>query len=216
MNKTISLITLCLAFAFSAPAQNFLSQSFINPSVRSIEVSNTLYGVTNLLSGTGTNVDGNRWTNNFGTRIMATNTVPAGQYFPLLVDHVTLYPDKMGSYMPFANTNTIPGNGSAASTWSPSTHNLFIKMVGGSGANAAVTFIFAPVCDGVNECTAAADVFSVALTATTTTPVTLITNLPTYRWMGCKGLRLRSIHNADTDASGQVYIQNVSLNGFVP
>jgi hypothetical protein len=98
-------------------------------------------------------------------------------------------------------------------TIQPATHNLSVSLVGGSGANAAVTFVVVPVPNGRHESTAAGDAFSFAVTATTTTPLTMMTNLPTWRWPGVQAVRIKTVTNADTDASSGVALLDVSLNG---
>ena len=200
MKHLLALLGLILPLAVTA--QNFLSQDFLN--VRSVQVTNGI-GATNLNSFgvAATNFNGIVYTNLAGTRL---ETGTTNNTFNLFKD-AQLWADRNGRPFMGIETNNMV---------STSPGSVFLKLVGGSGANAAVTFVFRPVVDGQNESTAAADTWSVALTATTTTPVTLRTNVPFYLWPGCKGLRLRSIVNGDTDASSGVFVQECSLNGFLP
>jgi hypothetical protein len=69
--------------------------------------------------------------------------------------------------------------------------------------------------DGVNEDAVAGDAQVIAVTATTTTEVQSLT--PIYnRWPGAKKLRLKTITNADTDASSRVVVKSCSFNTFIP
>jgi hypothetical protein len=95
-------------------------------------------------------------------------------------------------------------------------YTVFIKGVGGANANSAVTLVFSPLWDGETPALATTDDWSVAITANGTTPVTLATNAPIWKWPGAAKLRLKYSSNADTDASSQFWLQKVSLNGFVP
>jgi len=206
----------------TATAQNFESQNLL--SVSSICVSNTI-NVTNILSasvGAGTNVDGTIWTNLAGVRVIAATTTSTNSISGVITTNaskVNLFKDislaalvdREGRFpaLAWAATNTLQN-------WQQSPASLFVKLNGQSGANSAVTFVLTPVPDGVNESTAAADLWSFSVTATTTTPVTLLTNLPLYKWMGCKTLRLRSVTNGDTDATSRVDILALSVNSNVP
>lgn len=204
-NILVSLLALLPLFAFG---QNHRSASFIAP-YRAIQVPYNA-GYTNDVP-TGLLV-----TNVFG--VQATNSALDA------LKSIDMWTDKNGSFHGpvWANTSaTDQGTNSyvvaAAQTWSPANSTLFIKLVGtNAGANSAVTFVFAPKPDGVNASTTAADLFSVAVTAAGTTPVTLMTNLPSYRWVGVKSVELLRIQNADTDNTANVWVTSCSLNGFVP
>lgn len=94
--------------------------------------------------------------------------------------------------------------------------NLGVTWTAGSGANAAVTFVVTPLYDGVNEATTAAEEWTFAFTAVASTTSTYATNVPLHRWPGAGKLRIRRITNGDADASSQVIITKLNLNGFVP
>ncbi len=223
MKKLIALLGV-VGLGLTLHAQNFESQSFL--TVRSIAVTNTLC-VTNLnspINTYGTNNVGTIWTNLAGTRVVsgtvsATNPITGAITYQgsgaNLLRSIDLPPNRLGSYPPLQFA-TISGTIDTLVSWVPSPFNLNIRLVGQSGANSAVTFVFAPVCDGTNESGATADLFKVAVTANTTTAVTLNTNLPAYLWMGCKSLRLREVINADTDASSRVDVLGVTLNSWIP
>lgn len=208
MKKIIIAVGLALG-VLSSQAQNFESGTFFR-NATTLSVSNVA-NITNLLSSTsaGTNTLGTLWTNLNGTQIVVaastTNRVN-------LLGSVEIPPtDRNGNYPPLllAGTNTL-------NNWQPSPYNLFIKLVGQSGANSAVTFEFTPVYNGNVEATDAASLWIVSVTANTTTAVTLATNVPLYKWMGAKSLRCRAISNADTDASSRVDILNLDLNRWQP
>lgn len=203
------IITLGLvAVSFVANGQNFISQSFFN-NARSINVSNTI-SVTNISFFPGqSNIFGLLWTNSAGTRTIVTN---AGNTTDLLKG-AQLWTDRNGRWFnPLFEVNYTTTNNQTASPM-----NVFLRIgTGGSGANAAVTFTFAPVWDDLTYTTTAADLWSVAITASTTASVTVATNVPLWRWPGASRLELLSIVNGDTDASSQVTIDRCSLNGYKP
>lgn len=192
-----------------AMGQSHLSQSFLN--VQSLNTTNA-YAVTNLATGLQTYLAvGVLWTNSAGTVNRATNGVRTD----VLFKDVSLWSDRDG--LPFTqNVKTLTGlTDTNAPAYVPPAR-LFIQLHGGSGANAAVTFVFNPVWDGDTQPAATTDDWSVALTATTTTPVTLATNIPMWMWPGAKSLRVKTITNGDTDASSQVTVTKLSVNGFRP
>lgn len=225
MKKLILALVATIATVLSATAQDHFTRSFIAPSVYSLNVSNGIQGITNLNStstllgsvgGGGTNVWGCVFTNGLGNRVMVTNyaditnTPLTFESFNLLQD-VSLWPDRNGS-------GTILHPGGAPSVYTTNTYfSIFIRLVGQSGANAAVNFVFSALPDGVNECTTGGShIFTVGVTANTTTPVTIMTNFPANYFVGAKKLRLRSIANADTDATSTVTVLNCAVVGFQP
>lgn len=196
-------------FTLGAMGQSHRTQSFLN--VQSCNTTNT-YALTNLATGLQTyNAVGALWTNLAGTVVRATNGVRTDQLF----SDISLWSDRNG--LPFAqNLKTLVGTTDTNAPGYVAPARLFIQMHGGSGANAAVTFVFNPVWDGATQPSATSDDWSVALTATTNTPVTLATNIPFYLWPGAKSLRVKTITNGDTDASSQVTITKLSVSGYVP
>ena len=209
MKKFIYSLLAVLGLVSAASAQNHVSQNFLN--VLSLNVSNNL-SISNLTSFAGmTNILGVTWTNLLGTR----QTVTAAGDTTKLLNDVSLWSDRNGN--PYVALGAYQSNGNTSTNANPvGPANLFLRLHGGSGANSAVTFVFQPLWDGSTAPAATTDDWSVALTATTTTPVTLATNVPFYRWPGAKGLRLKSIVNSDTDASSQVTVTAIQLNGFRP
>jgi hypothetical protein len=151
------------------------------------------------------------WTNTAGSRVTVATNTGAGSWANAttkVVDDIPLWSDRNGQpvWEPNTNSNNYVQSGAT----------LAVTMVGGSGANTASTWVFTPVYDGVNEATAAAELWTIAFTPTTTTVATLVTNVPTYRWPGAKLLRLVRVVPGDTDASSQVTLLDVNVNGFVP
>lgn len=201
------LVWLALAAAIPVKAQNFVSQSFMNQSV--LVLTNTLQ-FTNLASigCNPSNTVGALYTNFQGTRVIAA----AGDYHNAFKD-VDLYPMRDGEIDPlyYATGTNILQN------IVPSHQQIFVKLVGiNAAANSAVTFTMFPVPDGTTECNAAATTFTFAVTANGTTPVTLVTNIPSYLWTGCAKLRCNRIVNGDADANSQVNLTDFSLNGYRP
>ena len=215
--------------AIGVQAQTFRAQSFLAQGVKSVYVTNTL-SITNLnTSGAPlTNNVGTAWSNyvsggtslfiSGGTGSTYTNTTKN------LLKDVDLWVRKDGTpaFTVGATNASVPASfGDAV---------VAVRIAsGGSGANAAVTFVFTPLYGiGVDSASAglnpkpvavegpAADQWSFSVTSAGTASVVLVTNAPMYKWPGARGLRLRRIVNEDTDASSQVIINEVSLNGYVP
>lgn len=197
------------AITFALPAATFTSQSFLASGITSIALTNTI-SVTNLDSGTiRSNVAGTIWTNTSGTMTVVTNNGSSTQTKNLLRDaSLWVAADGQPILNPVSDAAGIVTNSSMAS--------FYIKLIGQSGANAAVTFIFVPLPDGVNESTVAGDAFSISVTATTTTAVDKTVWLPSWKWPGVGKVRLKSMTNADTDATSRVDVLECSLNGFIP
>lgn len=211
MKKLFTLLAVMAALALSANAANFKSQSFIVGDVTSLCVSNSIC-VSNLLSYTVvTNWTGVNWTNAAGNRVITSTTGGVTAYKNLLKD-VDLWSASDGS-LPAVYYD--PGVSGAAATNSCFA-NIYIKILGTSGANSAVTFAFVPLPDGVNESTVAADTVVVSLTAAGATVVDKTTKIEPWRWPGSGKLRLKYIFNADEDATSKVTVLACSLNGFVP
>lgn len=213
------LIGLGLSVSLGVSAQNFSVENLL--AVGSLAVTNGLIassggGYTNINSyGVyGSNVVGEIYTNLNGTRVIVA-AGNASETAKLTRDIDLTGYDRNGNYPPvyFDSAST---NANTLQSYQPSSQSLFLRVVGQSGANSAVTFIFVPVPDGVNESTVAGDAWQIAVTANTTTPVTLVTNLPIYRWHGVKSMRLKSITNGDADASSRVDVLVATVNGPVP
>lgn len=214
------LIFLSMLVASSAMGQQFKYQSFLNESA--LTITNTIQA-TNLASigATTTNVVGLIITNFQGTRVIAA----AGDTHNAFLD-VQLWGERNSGTPPFyfaTGTNVLQN-------WIPSPQSVYVKLVGQSGANSAVTFVIYPIVEdisltvggtnsiiaGIKEINAAANTWTFAVTANTTTPVTLITNVPANLFIGAKGLRMNRIVNGDTDATSNVTIQDCALVGFMP
>jgi hypothetical protein len=206
------LITLVLALAtFTASAQTHISQSFLN--VKSLQVSNVA-AISNITMFAGmSNIFGGRWTNNAGTAVNVTN---AGNTVKLLRD-VQLWADRDGNW-PIRQIYSVPGTQTNYLNISPFT--ISGKLIGGAGANSAVTFVLTPywkdIPDDGSTFIATTHDFSFAVTAASGV-VTFATNIVNAgNWAGAKGVRVRSIVNGDTDYTGGVYITDLDLTGYRP
>ncbi len=212
MKKILISLGLVLGLVTSVVAQpSHKSYSFLNPAYSSITYSN-LTGITNALTAVyvGSNAPGLYWTNNSGRQTVATNTglgTWANTAFPVLQD-VPLWSTRNGlvAWEPNTNYLNIPLSGAT----------LSVTLKGGSGANTASTLVFTPLFDGVHESTVATDVWTVGVLPNTTTMTTTTTNVPLWKWPGAKALRLVRITSGETDASSQVTLFNLSINGYVP
>lgn len=207
------LFTLMLALAtFGASAQSHISQSFLN--VKSLHVSNTL-SISNLVLFPGmTNILGVRYTNYAGT---GTSVAAAGNTVKLLKD-VSLWSDREGGW-PVTQIFSVPGTSTNYLSISPFT--VSGRIFGASGANAAVTFVLTPYWNDTPDegitFNATTHDFTFAVTAVASSTVTFATNITAaVNWAGAKGVRVRSIVNADTDASSGVYVHELNLNGYRP
>lgn len=205
--------TLILALStLGASAQTHISQSFLN--VKSLHVSNGL-SISNLVMWAGqTNILGVRYTNNAGTGV---SVAAAGNTVKLLRD-VALWSDREGR-VPITQASVGQTVYTNFLTISPFT--VSGRIAGASGANAAVTFVLTPYWndtpdDGATFVATTHD-FSFAVTAVASSTVTFATNIvAAVNWAGAKGVRVRSIVNADTDASSGIYVHELNLNGFRP
>lgn len=206
MKKRLTIL-FGLALVYGASAQTIRVQSFLNG--QSLSCSN-IAQPTNLASigVITTNAVSLQFTNFQGTRLIAdgTNYETRNPF-----KDVSLVSDRDGRYaaLTWANTNTLQN-------WQQSPFSLAIKVLGQSGANSGVTFSFYPLVAGSNEINAASTRWDVGVTANTTTPVTLLTNVPMYLWMGADSLRCVRAVNADTDASSRVDVLELDLTGPVP
>lgn len=206
------LITLALALVtLGASAQSHISQSFLN--VKSLQVSNVA-AISNITMFAGmTNIFGTRWTNNAGTAVLVTN---AGNTAKLVRD-VQLWSDRNGN-IPLTQIYSVPGTQTNFLNISPFT--ISGKLIGGSGANAAITFVVTPfwkdIPDDGSTFIATTHDFTFAVTSASGV-VTFSTNVVSaVNWAGAKGARIRSIVNADTDYTGGITITDLDLTGFRP
>lgn len=215
MKKLLLILTIAVAVALPVSAQRVHTTvktennggSFFAPIVKSLIVSNTI-NVTNLtIPGvTGTNVTSTVYTNLNGTRVITTAT--SGTNVNLL-----------GS-VPLWSRNNGEGAWNQALTnvvgYLPGDAAISYSLVGGSGANSAVLFVFSPSWDGVNVDTTGNFDFVFSVTATTTTQIQSATNAPMYKWIGARALVCKSVGTADTDAASQVVLKSLKLTGFGP
>lgn len=218
MKRLITLITL-LGLGYTATAVTHRSPSFLAPDVTSVQATNGI-GVTNLYSALAvgtTNIMGIIYTNSAGSQQTTTNA--NNDFHNLLADQVAMFVDQLAQATTpaYDSTNVLRAG--------PYYGAIFIRLTGQSGANSAVTFRFRPVpyggagnstsATGVED-TAAADDILISVTATTTTEVRSLTKLDAQKVIGCKGLRLVSITNADTDATSAVTVLDCRFVGFIP
>ena len=205
MKKLFIIGLLALATTVSQAQVAARSYKFIPSNISSLIVTNTLQ-VTNLSSVASawtTNAAGSTWTNSYGTRVVAST----GDKTALLQD-APLWALRDGSGPWNYFTNGLVSVPQSAGT-------VAINLTSASGANAAVTFVFAPVY-GDKESTVATDLWTFSVTPTASTTHTFTTNAPMWLWPGATSLRLRRVVNGDTDATSHVTIRDISLNGFVP
>lgn len=204
--KKILLIGLVALVGFTVQAQVApKSYKFIPSNISVLVVSNTI-AITNLSSVASlytTNKYGTVWTNSSGVGVVAGNNNTTA-----LLQDAPLWVLRDGSGAWAQNTNTTIGYIQSYAT-------LAVTGTSQSGANAAVTLVFAPVYGG-KESTTTSDHWTIAFTPTASSTQTFTTNAPLYLWPGAEKLRLRRIVNADTDASSAWNISDISLNGFVP
>lgn len=200
-----------LALPARSAAAEYHAQSFLN--VQAVYLTNT-FNPTNLATAgsVGTNIVGLILTND-GTRLVVSAT--AGSRINPFKD-VALWSltDGTGPW------NT--GNTNGVMTWPYSYATLSVSWTAGSGANSAISFLVTPIYAKTSqrprgrEATATAEEWTFAFTPTASASQTLSTNVPLWRWPGAAGLRLRRAVNADTDASSQVIVEDISLNGYPP
>lgn len=203
--KKILLIGLGVLLAFAANAQVApKSYKFIPSDIANLTVTN-LFQITNLTSVAAlvtTNKAGTVYTNSNGTGVTVTGGTKA------LLQDAPLWALRDGRGAWSTDTNI-------AVSFVQSYGTIAITGTSQSGANAAVTFVFAPVYGG-KESTTASDLWTFSVTPTASSTQTFTTNAPMYLWPGAEKLKLRRIVNADTDASSAWVISDISLNGFVP
>jgi len=198
------LLAVFVAAGMTAFAQPHTSQDFL--AVQAVYVTNLL-AITNLtLNDYGTNIAGTSYTNSSGTLVTASGST--GTSVSLLKD-CNLWADREGRWWGVQTNENIVNYEAPYST-----ANVSVKFAGGSGANAAVTFTFAPVWDGENYDSSERWTFS--YTATGATSLSRSTNVPVWRWPGAKSLKCLRIVNADTDATSHVIITDLKLNGYMP
>ncbi len=217
----VSLLLTVLSVA-TLQAGTFKTASFLNG--QSILVTN-LFQVTNLLSRintVNTNIGGTIYTNSAGSRVII--GVGTNEYVNLLKT-VPLWDI---SPVNVVRTNQAPGDIEVDGPYYNA--SIFIRLVGGSGANSAVSFRFIPVPSGFNPTTGkgpdfelqdtdslvAADLQTISVTATTTTEVHSRTKLDLKKYLGCAGIMLVAVINADADASSSVTVLECTLNYFSP
>jgi hypothetical protein len=217
MKKLLLAIGASILVAASASGQNWKSENFLNGQIATLVVTNT-GGITNLSSilfnqtaAYATNTPQTMFTNVLGTLVAVTNNLTWSNQ-NILVD-VPLYVARDGQPL-------FVGVGTTNNQVLASPLNVMIDILtAGSGANSAVNFVFVPLFDVYGtlfESTSAGDAWTVGVTAATTTRTCVITNVPTWKWPGVKALRLKSITNTDTDITSQVWLDAVSLGGFIP
>lgn len=194
-----------------------------------------LGGFTNILSWNnsttaplvqGTNCPNLTWTNNSGIWVIPTNGVPGtvtgvqflqGPDATQLVQDVPLWTDRNGQLGILSVTNNWDGTVTSAPI-SPIT--LSCRTYGAASAATALNLIFVGLPDGTNEPTTSVSgpnmTFVWGITPIAGAQV-VTTNLPLWKFAGCKAIRLRSATLTTTSAANiGVTIQSLRLNGFVP
>ena len=207
MKKLLLAVGLAIVTSLVANAQDsrHYSFSFLPSGIDAITVTNTL-NITNLLTegSMGTNLAGTTFTN-LGTRVVVAGTVGASVQ---LLGDVNLWIPKDGR-MWNVYTNDLLG---PLYTDNP----MWISMTydSGSGANSAMTLVFTPMADDNREVNGNPFTWSITAVASQT-QLTVATNLQqAWQWPGAKKLRVRRVVNADADASSQVIITDLNLEGY--
>lgn len=204
--KKLFIIGLLLTATVVSQAQVAArSYKFLTSDVTSLAITNGI-NVTNLLTSGSltTNLAGVSYTNSSGSKIWLTNSTK--NFF----QDVPLWALRDGSIPLITQTN-----GDARAQMSMAA--LSVTWATGSGANSANQIQFAPVYNGVHEAVAAAELWTIGLTATANSAKqTLVTNVPLWKWPGAVALRCRWAASNDADASSATHIIDLSLNGFVP
>lgn len=190
------------AVAQSYPEARHYSFSFLVPGISAVYVTNT-FGITNLSTAgaEGTNQVGTAYTNS-GTLVVAA----AANYQPLLNDVNLWIPRDGRDWQVLTNEFQLQIDDVPA--------NVSVTYNSGSGANAAVTFVMVPVVDDTHEVNT--DPWTWSFTAAASqTQTTISTNANfLWHWPGAKKIRVRRITNADADATSQVIITDLKLNGY--
>lgn len=180
-----------------------------------------------------TNVSGTEWTNTAGQWIAVTNYSAASNALSYvnLLSAVEMWPDANGNWTPPTwrqNYNwsvaAYPSNFFDEITTTNFNCNMQLciqLLTVDAAANAAVNFRFAPSVSGAggySVSTNIADMWTVGVTPTALTGnrVCILTNVPTYKWPGCKKLYLVDIANTDQTANSAVWITEISANGWKP
>ncbi len=212
MKKIIALVGLVFTLALSVQAQNHYSGSFLNDRIISLQVSNVA-AISNLVMWPGqSNIFGGRWTNSAGVAVNVTN---AGNTVALLKD-VPLSSDREGR---IAFTQYYPFQGSTTNFNIVTPFTISGRIIGGAGANATITFTFSPYWkdrpDNGSTFVATTHDFTLPITSAAGV-VTFATNVNFTAWAGAKGVRVRSIVNADTDFTGGIYVTDLDLSYFKP
>ncbi len=213
MKKIIALVGLvAMVLIGNVSAQNHFAGSFLNDRIISLQVSNVA-AISNLVMWPGqSNIFGGRWTNSAGVAVNVTN---AGNTVALLKD-VPLSSDRDGR-VPFTQFYPLQGTTTNFNIVTPFT--ISGRIIGGSGANATITFTFTPFWkdrpDNGTTFTATTHDFTLPITSAAGV-VTFATNVNFTAWAGAKGVRVRSIVNADTDYTGGIYVTDLDLSYFKP
>lgn len=207
-----ALAVLALLFTVTAMAQAaHQSRSFLN--VQAIYLTNLLNftntATAQVAANGSTNAAGSVYSN-LNARVIVNTTSASSNTAAARMNafkDVPLWALSNGAG-PWGSTNTLSLRESFAT--------LSVTMTAGSGANTAIPFVFTPVYDGVNEATDSTEEWSTSLTPVASTTTTSVANVPLWRWPGAKALRIRRAVNADTDASANVIVTAIRLNGYVP
>lgn len=206
MKKLLLTITLA-AFAVSAyAATDITAASFLN--ARSLVISNTI-SVTNLISGggVGTNFMGTEWTNLFGVKTVVTPATAS------TTNDVTKYNLLNDVALPvdWAFRYGQTSNNVATSPFCAAVH---LRLVGGSGANAAGSYVFQFLDKDKQPFSDRS--FTFTITPNTTTEVNMMTNLTVSQLFGVSYIRPKYFLAGDTDASSQVTIKTAELLFWQP
>jgi hypothetical protein len=221
-----SLVAVCLSFM--ASAQNHKSYNLLN--VRALNTGTNGWGVTNLANlvtniGMVYNPTNVSYTNSSGTYvgssatylgyINTTNTSTTASLF----NDIPLFSDEVGRPIFISTLEYSVGLPTNLTYFGHMT--LFVEYVNPYGSNAPWGLTLRPVWDGVTPSTSTADDWGFRIAGLSTGKGTLATNIPTYKWVGARALRVVAVTNqyilaGPAAQTNSTFITKLSANGFVP
>ena len=209
MNTTKRLIAVIGLVALLALPAQAASYSLLG-SAQAVYVTNAI-AITNILlaSSQRTNVAGTVFTNSFGTRVTVNTGYTNAQ--GVITNYGVITPLLGGAELPDWRPVLNPTN-AQVTTDLRSPFNIAVKMAGNSGANSAVRFTISPSWNGTDVDNSGNFDWTFAFTQVASSTVVTATNVPAWLWPGAKKIILSRIVNADTDASSDVIVTDVSFN----
>lgn len=236
MKKNLILLSSIVLMTLSTAAAEHKTFSLLSAPVWTLEVTNAIAYENLMIAAGGTNDVGVAFYVWNGDATYSATRRTIGTYTNADGTLAYKYKDILG-WAPFTSENgsvplshyTTTGggtNGDITTTWYQN-RSLFFRLACGPGAEDTVVFTFAPVFkttypEGAIDATANLSRYDVndnaALTVTLTgvASTVLVTNvpLPAAGFEGAAGIAWLRVTNNETAASGQVNIQNLSLETY--